>query len=275
MDDGIVTGEGVLLDTRATSFASRLLGALVDLVALGVVLIALAVLTAQLPLDELTASDATVRILLVVMLVTITIGIPTVVETLTRGRSLGKLVVGIRVVRDDGGPVRFRQAFIRALVGFGELWVTFGSVALICSILQPQGKRVGDLLAGTYVIRVRGGARPRPPVAMPPHLAAWAAGTDVRRLPDGLALSVRQFLGRTDKLHPASRAELGTRLAAEVERYVAPAPPSGTHPEYFLAAVLAERRERERVAAERTARRAAHDAALLQRLPHAIPDPVD
>ena len=141
--------------------------------------------------------------------------------------------------------------------------------------MHPQGKRVGDVLAGTYAIRVRGRAPTRAAIDMPPQLAAWAHSADVRRLPDGLALSVRQFLGRTSTLHPASRVQLGTDLATQVARYVAPLPPAGTHPEYFLAAVLAERRDREHAAALRSEQRAAAESAMLARLPHAVPDPVD
>lgn len=272
MDEGIVTGEGVLLDTRPTSFLSRVLAALIDLIALGIVLV-VAVLV--LGGSSFAPSMAMSRVLLVAAMATVMVVLPTMVDTLTRGRSLGKLVVGIRVVRDDGGPIRLRQAFVRALTGVFELWLTLGSVALICSIVQPQGKRVGDLLAGTYAVRVRGKTAARTPVMMPPHLAGWAAGADVRRLPDGLALSVRQFLTRTSTLHPQSRASLGTDLAVEVQRFVAPAPPPGTHPELFLAAVLAERRRREHLSAEAGRQRAAQESVLMQRLPHGVPDPVD
>jgi uncharacterized RDD family membrane protein YckC len=272
MDEGIVTGEGVLLDTRPTSFASRFVASLIDVAALAVVGIAVAILVAWTS-PSLTATSG--RILSVVLIAVVTVVLPTTVETATRGRSLGKLAMGIRIVRDDGGPVRFRQAFIRALVGVGELWLTFGSVALICSIVHPQGKRVGDVLAGTYAIRLRGRAPTRAAIDMPPQLAAWAHSADVRRLPDGLALSVRQFLGRTSTLHPASRVQLGTDLATQVARYVAPLPPPGTHPEYFLAAVLAERRDREHAAALRAEHRASAESAMLARLPHAVPDPVD
>ena len=272
MYEGIVTGEGVLLDTRPTSFASRFLASLIDVAVLAVVAIALVILLARTQLS-LEATGA--RILSVVLIAVVTVVLPATVETATRGRSLGKLAMGILIVRDDGGPVRFRHAFIRALVGVGELWLTVGSVALICSIVHPQGKRVGDVLAGTYAIRIRGRAPRRAAIDMPPQLAAWAHSADVRRLPDGLALSVRQLLGRTSSLHPASRVQLGTDLATQVARYVAPLPPPGTHPEYFLAAVLAERRGREHAAALRSEQRAAAESAMLARLPHAVPDPVD
>jgi len=270
--DGIITGEGVLLDSRPTSAATRLLAALLDLLVLGagvvVLFIALGVVGPQ-PSEEVS------RILTIVLLATITVVLPTTVETLTRGRSLGKMAMGIRIVRDDGGPLVFRQALIRALVGVVELWLTLGTVALICSIVHPQGKRVGDILAGTYAVRVRGAAKVRTPVMMPPHLAGWAHTADLARLPDGLALSVRQFLGRAASLHPASRVQLGSQLTAEVQRYVNPLPPAGTHPEAFLAAVLAERRERELTARLRADQRDAAESSQLHRLPHGVPDPVN
>lgn len=273
MDEGILTGEAVLLDTRPASFASRALGAVLDLLALAVVIGALAwLLFGAL---NLVPDEKAARAVGVVALATVTVLVPATVETLSRGRSLGKLAMGIRVVRDDGGPVLFRQALVRALTGVFELWLTSGVVALLVSVAHPQGKRLGDVLAGTYAARVRGKAPVRTPVPMPPYLARWASHADVARLPDGLALAVRQFLGRARALHPASRMELGGRLTAQVQQYVRPLPPPGTHPEDFLAAVLAERRERELAAEQRRAVRESVEAAALTQLPHAIPDPVD
>jgi uncharacterized RDD family membrane protein YckC len=272
MSEGILTGEGVLLDARPASFATRMLAAALDVVVLVGLLIGLGIAVGALaPALSPQAGQA----LAVTAAVTVMVLVPVTVETLTRGRSLGKLAAGIRIVRDDGGPVRFRQALIRALTGVGELWLSVGSIALITSLVNDHGKRVGDILAGTYAVRVRGAARALPPLTMPYGLAGWAGAADMRRLPDGLALSARQFLGRAATLHPASRVQMGQRLSGEVARYVAPSPPAGTHPEAFLAAVLAERRTREYAAASTAARAAQAEADLLQRLPHAIPDPVD
>ncbi|MDM7831736.1 RDD family protein [Cellulomonas edaphi] len=271
--DGIVTGEGVLLDSQAASVASRLLGALIDVAVLAVVVIVAALTTVGIVSSS--GSSAAADVGTIVFLVVIMLVLPVTVDTLTRGRSLGKVVVGIRIVRDDGGPIVFRQAFVRALTGVVELWLTFGIVATICSMVHPQGKRVGDILAGTYAVRVRGATKARAPIVAPPHLTAWAQRAEVARLPDGLALTVRQFLHRAGQLHPASRVEIGSGLTAEVGRYVQPLPPVGTHPEDFLAAVLAERRRREVDAMSRAAARSADDARSLHRLPHGVPDPVD
>ena len=144
MSDEILTGEGVLLDTRPASFATRTLAALIDLVVLFAVVMAVSPLLSAVGGGVDPAAAAAVVISLVALVM---VGIPTLVETLSRGRSLGKLALGIRIVRDDGGPVRFRQAFVRALVGVGELWSTLGGVALIASIVNRKGKRVGDIMA--------------------------------------------------------------------------------------------------------------------------------
>lgn len=269
--DTIVTGEGVVLDTRAASVMTRVLAAMIDLAVLAVLLVVGLVLYANIAARS--ASEAVTSVGATLLVAGVLVVLPTTVDTLTRGRSLGKLALGIRVVRDDGGPLVFRQAFVRALTGVVELWLTLGSVAVICSMVNPQGKRVGDILAGTYGVRVRGGTTRRTPLAMPPGLAAWAHHADVARLPDGLALAVRQFLARATTLHPASRVELGTSLTREVQRYVQPLPPAGTHPEAFLAAVLAERRDRELAAGHAADARRAQEAALLHRLPHSVPDP--
>jgi hypothetical protein len=197
------------------------------------------------------------------------VAVPTASETLTRGKTLGKLALGLRTVRDDAGPIAFRHALIRALVGFVEIWAFSGVPALICALVSPRGKRVGDVAAGTYVVRERFPMPVVRPPTMPPQLAGWASSADIAPLPEGLALAVRQFLLRAPSLDPRSRAGLGVELQARALTHVAPAPPPGHHPEAVLAAVLGERRRRDearlardahvraglRAAADRRARR--------------------
>ena len=269
-DQGILTGEGVLLETSPAAFASRMLGGLIDAAAYVVGTIVVLSIVGALGANTDAYSG---RIFTVLGAVVVLVLVPTTIETLTRGRSLGKLAMGMRIVRDDGGPVTVRHAMVRALLGVFELWLTFGVVAIITSAVHPRGKRLGDMLAGTYSARVRGWKAAAVTIDMPSHLYGWAATADIARLPDGLALAVRQFLARARMLHPASRVELGTRLTQQVQAYVRPLPPPGVHPEDFLAAVIAERRSRELGVEQGRQARATADAALLTRLPHAIPDP--
>ncbi|PUB22912.1 putative RDD family membrane protein YckC [Promicromonospora sp. AC04] len=273
MQDGIVIGEGVVLDARPASFITRAMGAMLDFLVIGAVITVTLVVGAVWFLENAVLGEDVAMVVYVLANVVVMVGVPVTVETLSRGRSVGKLACGIRVVRDDGGPVRFRHALVRALIGVIELWLTFGGIAAIASLSNAKGKRLGDLAAGTYAVRVRGGKPPSAPVVMPQSLASWAHTADMRRLPDGLALAARQLLGRAARLAPESRARLADDLAGRIEPYVAPGPPAGTHPEAFLHAVLAERRERELAAGQRERKRAEEQAELLHRLPFAVADP--
>lgn len=249
----VVTGEAVQLELRPATFASRAVSGTIDVILQVGALIVLFVVSAELSWG---IDDAAASALILSIVVLILVGVPVLTETLTRGRTVGKLVMGLRTVRDDGGPIRFRHAFVRGLLEFVEVFLLFGVPALFSSLISARGKRLGDVVAGTYVVRERGAAKPAPSAVMPWHLESWARHADIARLPDGMALAVRQFLGRAPTLHLASRQSLGLELAQAVSPYVAPLPPQGTHPEDFLAAVLAERRRRdvERLARERTAR---------------------
>lgn len=244
----IVTGEAVVLGLRAASFASRILAAVLDAVVLGIVLLAAVVGSTSLLSDSSEATTAALGLSVTVLCL---VGIPAAVETATRGRSVGKLVLGVRTVRDDGGPVRFRHCLVRAVTGFFELWALAGSPAIICSLVNARGKRLGDLLAGTYVVRERTAARHRPLPPMPPELAGWARTADIGRLPLATTTAARQFLARTVTLNPSSREALRVQLADALLPHVSPAPPPGTDPERFLVAVLVERRDREFARMER------------------------
>jgi len=145
---------------------------------------------------------------------------------------------------DADGPAwpdfKIAEAFTRALVGVVEIWLLLAIPALVSGLVSAKGKRLGDYAAGTYVVRERVRMTIPPPPAMPPALAGWAVGADIARLPDGLAMAVRQFLGRAAGLSPASRASIAAELQAEVLRHVAPPPPAGSHPEMVLTAVIAD-----------------------------------
>lgn len=241
----LVTGEAVVLDLRLARLASRGLAVAIDLLIEGVGLIILLVIfvAASPNLDQALRAALSVVVSVIVF-----VGYPVTLETLTRGRTVGKLALGLRVVRDDGGPIRFRQALVRGLTWF---FVDFfglgfaGAVAVFTSLASAKGKRVGDYLAGTVVIRERIPASVAPAVGMPPQLSSWAAGLNVTAVPDGLALAVRHYLSRYHELNEGARASLGGQLATQVSDYLGfPLPTDGWAPTY-LSAVLAERRRRE------------------------------
>jgi uncharacterized RDD family membrane protein YckC len=241
----LVTGEAVVLDLRLARLASRALALALDLLCqFAVLLVLLIVLVAgQGALD--TALEYAVGLLILVFVL---VGYPVTAETLSRGRTLGKAALGLRVVRDDGGPIRFRHALVRGLTGFFvDFWALglAGAVAVFVSLSSAKGKRVGDILAGTVVVRERMPATPVPVVYMPPWLAGWAATLDLSRLPDELALAVRNYLARRHDFTTAAADNLGWRLANDVAQHIGVPVPYGVPAADYLAAVLAERRARE------------------------------
>jgi len=261
--DDLVTGEAVALELPAAGIAIRALSGFLDLLIAGVALWVGLVVAALMTQN---ADDAIIGVAMTVLMALVSVVLPTTMETLTRGRSVGKLATGLRTVRDDAGPIGFRHALTRALVGFVEIWALLGVPALVSGMVSSKGKRLGDFAAGTYVVRERVNITLPPPPMMPLQLAKWAAGADIARLPDGLAMAVRQFLMRAPLLSPQSRATLGIQLRDEVVAYVSPQPPASAHPELVLAAVIADRRRRDTIRLQR-------DADLRRRL---IPtDPID
>lgn len=240
--DEILTGEAVALDVQPIGYFLRALGLFIDvLLALGV-LVLLSLVAAWL-LGQSVLDGSVSPILGVVVFVLVTVVLPTVVETLSRGRSLGKLAVGGRIVRADGGASGFRQALIRALVGVFEIWLTAGAVAALVGAFTPRGQRLGDLVAGTYSERTRTPKLPPSAPGVPYPLLGWAQVADVARLPDRLARRTSQFVAHADAMEPAARTRLAASLAREASAHVSPVPP--VDPEMFLRAVVAVRRDRE------------------------------
>ena len=265
----VVIGEAVALEVTGASVGARILSGVIDyvLLALGALLNLALMLTLADRFQSPSATSSEVGLSLIAL--TWVVLVPVAVETLTRGRSPGRMVTGTRVVRDDGGPVRFRHALVRALTATIEIWLTMGGVAVASCIVTRRGKRLGDLLAGTYVVNARSGALSAPPLLMPTELAQWAYQADMRALPGPLALAGRTFLQRAAGMAPQARARMGTALAAQVAQYVTP-PPAGTHPERFLAAVLCERRDRELEIALSDRVLEARETERSQRLPYGV-----
>ncbi|WP_445527297.1 RDD family protein [Streptomyces cyslabdanicus] len=239
----LVTGEAVALEVRPARLPSRALAVTLDLVVTVVVYIAvsLVLLASTSSLDEAAQVAVSIATFLLVL-----VGGPIAVETLSHGRSLGKMACGLRVVRDDGGPIRFRHALVRGAIGVVEILMTFGVVACIASLVSARGRRLGDVFAGTLVVRERvpdGRATAVPPP--PPWLAGRFSALDLSAVPDGLWLAVRQYLTRMQNLDPQVGWNMAERLAADLAaRTGTPAPPE-VPAAMYLAAVLQERQARE------------------------------
>ncbi|MEU1299131.1 RDD family protein [Streptomyces shenzhenensis] len=239
----LVTGEAVALELRPAKLPSRALAVLLDLAVAMLVYIAVATV---LVMSTASLDDAAQVALSIASFLLVLVGGPIAVETLSHGRSLGKMACGLRVVRDDGGPIRFRHALMRGALGVVEILLTFGVIACIASLVSARGRRLGDVFAGTLVVRERvpvGQTRFVPPP--PPWLAGRFAALDLSAVPDGLWLAVRQYLTRMQQLDPQVSWAMAERLAADLAARTGAPAPQGVPPAAYLAAVVQERQARE------------------------------
>lgn len=235
----IVTPEAVVLDVERAGVASRTLAALIDLLALG--LVWLVVLLAMVAVaDQLGGvGSAIVYVLASVLLVVAWFA---GFESLMDGRTPGKAALGLRVVSADGTPVRFQQTLLRAAMGFVDfLLIPFGVVAIVAVLLSRRDQRLGDMAAGTFVVRERSVGHGAAPAwfAPPWGLEAYAQSLDVRALDADVYGLIRSYLLRVPELTQAARDHLAARLAGPVAARMGHRVPRSVHPQAFLACVAA------------------------------------
>ena len=220
--------------------------------------------------SQLEIEGAFVDAFWIIALVLCLVVAPASVELLSHGKSLGRLAVGARIVRADGGAIGMRHAAIRALIGVLEIFLTLGGLAALTGLLTTRTRRLGDLVAGTYSQYERIGRAMPPIFDVPEVLRGWAQVADVARLPDGLARRIAQFLEHAPRYDPARRFFLARELARDAAAFVSPVPE--VEPELFLAAVAVLRRQREAAALALDAQRLAVLQPALRGLPHEFPD---
>ncbi len=265
----LLTGEAVALELRATSVILRMAGGIIDylvyLTATGFFAWGVFSLAIDLGLDETLYAAVGIAVTVVGLVL-----VPAVVETASQGKSLGRLALGDRIVRDDGGAISFRHAFIRALVGVFEIVFTFGGLAVIVAMLNSRAKRLGDLLAGTYSQYERVSSVVSPVYGVPVELVEWASTADVARMPDALSRRIAQFLRQAGGHTAPTRERIARDLSLEAALYVSPVPAGD--PELFLAGVAALRRQREATALRLERARLDELQPTLAALPHGFPD---
>src|SRR4051794_34872930 len=168
-------------------------------------------------------------ILIYVGLFFIVFGYPALFEARWNGQTIGKRALGLRVVTVEGSPVRFRHAAIRSLLSIVDFFLPPLGVSATCvSLLNRRNQRLGDVFAGTIVLRERTGAAFPVPVSFPPlrGFELYARSLDVGGVtPDQYAV-IRSFLLRVNTLTPSARAQLATRLANAIAASMRHRPPT-------------------------------------------------
>lgn len=176
-----------------------------------------------------------IGVFLIVLFFAITWGYYFVFEIVWNGQTPGKRALGLRVIRDNGYPLRASDAVVRNLLRIVDSFTTIG---LVVMLLNNQSKRLGDFAAGTVVVRE--GTRHRPLATLAPDPPAPSAGAVTLRPED--ATLVRDFLMRRASMEPAPRAALAARLATLLSRRYAldHFRPHNQSDETFLETLLAE-----------------------------------
>jgi uncharacterized RDD family membrane protein YckC len=231
----ISTPEGVELALPLAGIGSRFMALLLDSILQAIIVIAAALLGFTL------LGDVGGTIVLSCGLLFAYLVYDVAFEVRGGGRTPGKRAVGLRVVRDGGGPVGLRASLIRNVFRLFEA-LLFYAPAMVSILVTRNNQRLGDLAAGTLVIREPKAERTVPirlaPVP-PESYASWdATGVNEAELE-----AVRAFLQRREELRPAARRTLAAQLAARVRPRVAGVRP-GLDDESFLERLAAAKESR-------------------------------
>jgi uncharacterized RDD family membrane protein YckC len=248
----MVTPEAVALEFRTANLGSRILAYLIDMVVVVAGILAGLFAVALIgQASDVVVPDWVALTIVLVLLPSWWLGYFIAFETLWRGRTLGKAALGLRVVTKEGAPVRFRHAAIRGLLGLVDFLILGGFLAVVFILFTRDNQRLGDLVAGTLVLRERSALAAPAPVTFtpPPGLEHYAATLD----PSGVGIdeyqAVRTFLLRAPSLSPGPRSALALQLANPLAARLRPPPPPGVSPELYLQCVAAAYQQRQRLAA--------------------------
>lgn len=235
----IATPEGVELQLTLAGIGSRMIAALIDLTIQGGLYLVLALaLAAGSPDAGFGVALFAVAGFLIVFAYDVAF------EVLAAGRTPGKRLAGLRVVRSGGRPVDFVTSAIRNVLRIIDVLPGLYAVGMISVLATRRNQRLGDLAAGTLVVRERLGGRARPagPAPFLPP-AAGAVAWDVSGVGSGDIATVRSFLARRAELDPAAAERLAADLAARLRPMVAGAP-QNLPPEQFLEQLAAAKAAR-------------------------------
>lgn len=242
-DAGIVTPEAVVLDVETAGFASRILAGLLDLTIQLTVLLVFGTLVSVAFLGD----ESGVTTVFAIMTFLVIFGYPIAFETWLRGRTPGKMAVGLRAVTTDGAPLRLREATLRAMGGVVDRLLPPGGITGALFVLfTPRHQRLGDLIAGTMVIRdpERYVSTPALWFTAPPGLEGYAETIDPTSITVEQYTVVRSFLTRGTALSAPVRATLARDLANRLAAHIRHQPPQFVAPEAFLICAMARYQRR-------------------------------
>jgi len=204
----VETPEHVVVDYELAGLGSRALAAFID-----TALLILLVVAAMFVFGSLSQWLASLSAILLIAIPFVLVwGYFVLFEGLRQGQTPGKRLMGLRVIRDTGHAITMREAMARNLLRFADFLPPPYLLGAIMVAFHPRAKRLGDLVAGTVVVRDR-------------PLDALGAGFAERAPRNADALGppllsdqefrvVREFTERAAELDPDVRSRLAARLVA-------------------------------------------------------------
>jgi uncharacterized RDD family membrane protein YckC len=230
----IATPEGVDLELTLAGLGSRFIAALADVTIQIAVLVAAGLILR--PAGDLGAALFAIASFLVIF------GYDVLFEVLAGGRTPGKRWTGLRVVRAGGRPITLVRSALRNVLRLVDVLPFAYTIGVIAIFASRNNQRVGDLVAGTYVIRDRTADRHAAPAADAPD-PVEATGWDVSGVGADDLAAVRAFLVRRHELDPGPRSRLSSTLADRLRPRVAGVQPGLTNERFLelLAAAKAAR----------------------------------
>ena len=244
----VATPEGVTLEATLAGVGSRLAAGIIDQLLRLAVVLALMATMAALGASGVFGDDAgglAIAVLIVVLFL-VQFAYDVLFETLAGGRTPGKRWTGLRVVKVGGAPVGFLASVIRNLLRIVDALPTFYLVGMLAVLFTRNNQRLGDLAAGTIVVRERRQKTGIPKVAPPPpamsgvDMSLW----DVSAVSAEELATVRRFLDRREQLTTESRDRLAHEIATRLGPKVV-GPPRQWTPEAFLEYLVAAKAARE------------------------------
>jgi len=213
-----VTPEAVALSRDIAGLGSRMIAIIIDLLIQGAVFFAFAASFIAV-VGHMTTPDLVVYLVGVFV---ITWGYFPIFEGLWGGRTPGKRAQSLRVVQLDGQPVGWASVIVRNLVRIVDILPGFYAVGSTAILLTKRSQRLGDLAAGTMVVR-EPKVRSPAPLRLDPKIGDPPAdgSLDATGLSEQEYEIVRSFLERRGTFAPDARAALAAQLAAQFRSRVA------------------------------------------------------
>lgn len=236
------TPEQINLSYDIAGIGSRFLAAIIDTIIIlimeGLLLLVLSLLSSRLGVaDSITTAIAVVGSFAVLW------GFYLVAEMLSNGQSPGKRVIGLRVVREGGRPITFTASALRNIIRFVDFLPLFYGIGVITMFVDGRARRLGDLAAGTLVVRERAPVSleslSQPVYTLPAGATPMPAdmALHVERLSDQDYNLIQDYLRRRAELSAAARVRIGAQLAEGIRQRLDL--PEGTPDDTLLITVAA------------------------------------